>query len=462
MDKNDIFVGIVIIIAIIIFLVYYKSNNKTDYFNALTDNMITTLDNDIALCFSGETNPSFEIFTMMNQEFIQQNQTEILEKMKEITIPGIVFMSRYLRLYSIDYICKNTNSYQKIQNLLQLFVIQINQLIKLFNQVYKMISNNIPNPIFNDVDLLKQIICLVNNKVNFDDRNILSDYDSIEYPQSISARILDTYNIFIFSQEIYNMILNLSQNKPIDNCTNLNLSTSRSILPVYRMHPNGDLKSCRISEYSIPIPTPNNNLSQDVIRQMTKQSIINKMQLIVDNLTQTQSSSTSSSSSSSQTTVDAPTSNNNPNLNRQYTNDLYDNDANYNDNSYALTDTNFSLFGASGISGTSDTTNLSSPYFDAPGTTSSLSAYDYSSNSSIYYSMPIGMQNTNPNLNNYNYGYSTNGGFQYIYPQNNSITHRHRNNHRHRNVFMNNDFNIELQNDKGYNNFFKPSIYIDV
>ena len=61
------------------------------------------------------------------------NLVEILDKMKGIIFPGIVLMVRYIRLYSLDFICKNSSSSNNIVNFSALFFAQIKQLIKLYN-----------------------------------------------------------------------------------------------------------------------------------------------------------------------------------------------------------------------------------------------------------------------------------------------------------------------------------------
>lgn len=474
MCKDNIFIGVVIIIAIIVFLIYYKSNNKKDYFdNALTNAMITVIDNDIASCFSGETNLNFKLFSVMNNNFIRTNQNELLEKMKEITLPGIILMTRFVRLSAIDTLCKNNKSNNQ-EYLSYLFFTQVKQLIKLFNQVYNVISDGIGYTRYDEATLLKEIICLYTVKIPLDDQHILSDPDSIEYPESISARILNTYNIFIFSQDIYNLIINFAQNKETSYCKNFYLTEPqfnltpeqkekntfrKLLLPVYRMYPEGNLKSCKVNDY-IPI-------RKEMIESITSNDI---KQMQSSPLTSTSSGSSGSSPQ------DAPSSTVNPNELGQYQINQYDNNANYNNDSYSLTDTNVPLLGASG---SSDLASVSSSY-DLSGAanynltqptllnSSSGSSDDSASStsSSIYYSGPFrpsGLQNNNTNvgMNNYNYGYSTSGSFQYIKPD----TNPRRNRHRHHNLVSNQtkpDFNIKLENSKGYNNFFKPSIYISV
>ncbi len=253
--EDNIFIGILLLVCIIFFVCYYK---KTDYFGEnVTNKMITILDNDIALCFDpiSNPNPTFQFFQIVDQKFVKDNLDEILDKMKGITIPGIILMVRFVRLYSLDFICKNTSSSDGIINFSALFLSQIKQLINLYNKIFNMVTNIGPAS-YDDKVLFKQIVCLTKSQLRLNDQNILSDYDSITYPESMSSEVLNTYSIYIYSQSIYDIIINISQNKSINYCTNISLSTPQSILPIYRMHPDGDARACKA--YFFPKEPPKN------------------------------------------------------------------------------------------------------------------------------------------------------------------------------------------------------------
>jgi hypothetical protein len=253
-DNINIFVTIILLICIIILFKYYTKN---DYFTSnITTKMINTLDIDISLCFLANDNIDFSITKLLSYEFLKNNQNEFLDKMKEILLPALILMTRYVRLFSLDFICKNSKSSDKILRISSLFFKQIKLLIKLYNNIFTIASNyTLQEPQYDETELFKQLVCITNSKIQLNDQNILSDYDSITYPESISSQVLDTYSIYKYAQEIHNLILNVSQNKPIDYCSNIDLTLPKELIPVYRMYPDGDARSCKSEFFPKKSPT---------------------------------------------------------------------------------------------------------------------------------------------------------------------------------------------------------------
>jgi hypothetical protein len=171
--QDNIFVGIILLISVIIFMYCYK---KMDYFSEnVTSKMVSALDNDIAICFDPikNPNPRFEFIKMVDSTFVRNNLDEILDKMKGILFPAIVLMVRFVRLYSLDFICKNSSSSNNIVNLSALFFEQIKKLIKLYNQIFNMVSNIGP-ALYDEKVLFKQIVCLTKSKLKLNEEKKLT------------------------------------------------------------------------------------------------------------------------------------------------------------------------------------------------------------------------------------------------------------------------------------------------
>ena len=239
------YIIILLIIVIIIILFYYKKSN--DNFSDITSEMMIKIDSDLAKCFDITENENFELLQLLNYNFLQKNQTELLEKIKEITMQGLTLMTRYLRLYSLDFMCKNQNNSEIITNLHSLFAKQIKSLIIFHYRIFRISSNNTMQPLmYNNTKLLEEIKCIMHTKLSFNEQNILKDFDYIEFPETNNT---ENYSITGFTEEIYNLIIKKSKNQESNYCENVNINQSKPLIPLYRMHPLGELKQCKTSVY---------------------------------------------------------------------------------------------------------------------------------------------------------------------------------------------------------------------
>jgi hypothetical protein len=243
-SNRNLIIGIIILIIIVIILFCYKKINEN--FSDITSEIITKIDSDIAKCFDIAENENFEIL-QLNYDFLQKNQTELLEKIKEIMIPGLILMTRYLRLYGLDFMCKNETNPDIILNLFELFIKQIKSLITFHYKLFNILSNNTMQTLnYDNTKLINEIDCIIHSKLSFNENNIIKDFDYIEFPYTNN---IENYSITGFTEEIYNLIIKKSKNQETNYCENVNINESKSLIQVYRMHPFGELKQCKTSFY---------------------------------------------------------------------------------------------------------------------------------------------------------------------------------------------------------------------
>jgi hypothetical protein len=270
---NDINVIIgLILILVVIYVLYYQTKKTTDYFyfSDITTEMNTAIEKDLVSCFEIVVNDRFELVNYLNSDFVNKNETELIKKIKELMIPGLIIMTRFIRLYSLDYVCKNEISNAKIVRLSDLFFKQIRSLIIYHHAIFRVGNYNIGTLNINDDALFKEIVCLTKTKLLLNDQNILSDYDSIEYPDSINAQLLNTYPLYIYTQDIYNLIIKYAKKETTNYCSGVNLDNPNSLIPVYRMYPGGNIKQCNERNYPVPTPALKSSGSSSTSRTQTQ------------------------------------------------------------------------------------------------------------------------------------------------------------------------------------------------
>ncbi len=258
----------IIIIFLVICVLYYYTKKQTDYFYSdITSEMEVAIEDDLVNCFNITVDDRFKLVNYLNSEFVTKNEIELLKKIKDITVPALIIMVRFIRLYSLDFVCKNETTNARIVRLSDLFFKQIKSLIKYHHAIFRVGNYNIGDLNFSDDVLFKDIVCLTKNKLLLDDQSILSDYDSIEYPDSISSQLLNTYPLYIYTQEIYNLIIKYAKKETTNYCSGVDLKTPKSLIPVYRMYPEGNVKQCNEQKYPKPMPTTSSSTSPTPIPQ---------------------------------------------------------------------------------------------------------------------------------------------------------------------------------------------------
>jgi hypothetical protein len=276
-NNIHIIIGLIVILLIICIL-YYQTKKTTDYFyfSDITPQIETAIETDLVNCFNITVNDRFQLVNYLNSEFVNKNETELISKIKDLAIPGLIMMVRFIRLYSLDFFCKNEPTNAKIVHLSDLFFKQIKSLINYHHAIFRVGNYNIGTLNINDDLLFKEIVCLTKSKLLLTDQNILKDYDSIEYPDSISAQLLNTYPLYIYTQEIYNLIIKYAKKESTNHCNGVSLNDPKSLIPVYRMHPEGNVKQCNERNYPVPIPTSPSGTSTTQTNRLTADRIAMK------------------------------------------------------------------------------------------------------------------------------------------------------------------------------------------
>ena len=237
-------INVVIGILLVLVIIYILYNKKQEVFTGIYPNLTVELElelnNAVNLSLEPDQEP-ISIASVLTKDFLDDStkKQEIYDKLKELILPNLYYISRAMRIYAIDYKCGNAENDQILMNQMVYLVKIITSLTSVYREIYSIsIGNTSISPLnLDDTTFFNQIICIRKTYLPFDDPKILNEYDLNNYDMDITSAS------YTFSIKILEFIIALANEQPTDYCLNVDMTKESNVLQSY-IYFDGSERKC--------------------------------------------------------------------------------------------------------------------------------------------------------------------------------------------------------------------------